>query len=274
MDPQISSDMPGTEELQGMTEQEIDAQLDQAEAGDESAPAQQTIQEKSPSATEPTANPLETKIAALEKQLTAFSKESGQARALQSRLAQLENKLKASNETPTSPEQQQAQDQLNQYLSKFIQDKYGPMIQGFEAQQENAAYKSNVSELCNEMGVPFADVNPIMAKILDADMKAYQAGDEGAWARIERALDQKSGPHYLLMRGMSELSKQVQTKAQNFQSSKTNAAVKASKTVRGSIPPQQGSKSLDDMSPKELEKLSEAELDSLLSASGATGYDN
>jgi hypothetical protein len=277
MDPQISSDAPEAVNFDSMTEQELDAQLDQAEAGNESAPAQQANQEAGPSAIAPTAtaqapNPLEEKIAALEKQLTAISKESGQARALQSKIAQLENRLKANDTPPTSPEQLDAQKQLNDYIHKAIQEKYGPMIQGFEVQQENAAYKATVSELCEEMGIPFEDVNPIMAKILDADMKAYQAGDQQAWARIERALDPKAGPGYLLMRGMSERSKQVQTQAASFQTTKQNAAVNASKTVRTSNPVQSVQKNLDEMSPKELEGLSEEQLDKLIESSGGTGY--
>lgn len=278
MDPQISSDMPEASNFEGMTEQEIDAQLDEAEAGNESAPAQQAPTDgpsaNAPTATAPTVNPLEEKIAALEKQLTAISKESGQARALQSKLAQLENRLKAQDTPPTSPEQQEAEKQLNSYLEKFIQGKYGPMIQGFEAQQENAAYKGAVSELCEEMGIPFEEVNPLMAKLLDADMKAYQSGDEAAWARIERALDPKSGPGYLLMRGITERSKQVQTEAANFQTTKQKTALNASKTVRGTSPVPSVSKNLDEMSQRELDALPESELDKLLAASGASGYDN
>lgn len=286
----ITTDSPESGQFQGMDEAALDSFLDQNEAKPE---PQSNAVPQAPTQPGPTVNPSppqqtnDEKMAALERKLEAFSKEAGQARALQSRIAQLENartQAQAQKTAPTqdpnlTPEQRQAQSEFEAYLEarleKMTMDKYGKLIEMgnrnlAESQQaeEVGKYREGLVGLCKEFEIPFDEVNPIMVKIVNETVAAKDSGDEQATARLARILG-TGGENYLFTLAAREREKQVQGQAQSFQQGKADSARAASQTMRSTTQVQStGGKKLADMSPEEMAKLPEAELDKLMDGAG------
>lgn len=280
----ISSESPESLALEGLSEEQLGEQLDQAEASGstnvetkvpeakvEAPKVEAAAVEGSAPVTEP--SPLEAKIAALEKRLTSLGKETGQGRAMQAKIASLEKRLEQrSQETQTqlSPEEQEAEKQLDTRFKAFVEQNYGHLIQDATFQRENAQYRSEVQGLCNEMGIPFEQINPILGELLDADLKAADEGDDAAQARLDKCLA-PGGQAYLAFRGAQELSKRIQAKGADFQSGKSEEAKKLSQTVKFSPGNRDAAKpkGLGDMSQAEFDKLPLDQMEKMLDAAGA-----
>lgn len=174
MGGELSSDMPGTEEFEGMSEEEIGAELPEQGAPGSERSSEQRQSEQKPAAQsnrqgqaqaekvaesaqlEPKASDstkvLETKIEMLERTLQNMSRENRGYQALQSKVDRLENELKtraAAPKIPLTPEQQkqaEADAQAENYLDAFLEKKglisraqlekdYGHIIQAYERQE-------------------------------------------------------------------------------------------------------------------------------------------
>ncbi len=279
MGDEISSDMPGTEEFAGMSEQELGDALpeqgaaprgDQAGAGSAAPTGEQAGVQQAAAAVEPnpadTVKTLETKLAAVEKMLSTMTRENRGYQALKSKVAKLENALsqRAASPTTLSPEQQAEQTQrteaeqfLKDFLGKYMADEYGQLIEPLRQQQ----FVSSVQQRCQEMGQDFNELNPFFYKVINDDIALAKDGDQQALDRIDRVM--KGGDsNELMLRAILERSKQVQATGARVQQAQQQAAAKGGRALKpnGAKPQQQDGKNLtqadiDAMPEEEREKL-------------------
>jgi hypothetical protein len=215
----------------------------------------------------------------MEKRLEAFSKEAGQARALQSRIAQLENARQQAQQAPQTNSNltpdQQAQANLKAFVLEAFKEKYGNLLTFGEQQIQQAKeyeevtnYRADLVDLAKEFDVPFQEVNPIMVDIVTKLDAARQSGDPVATAQLARILG-NGGQNYLFTLAVREREKQVQGQAQQFQQGKAKVAQAASQTMRSTTQvPASNEKSLDQLTPGDVSKMSETEIDELLDQAG------
>ena len=296
---EISSAAPEAIAFDGMTEDAIDKALDADAAERAGAPepkptASSAAPGPSPQGT-PAAQALpEDKVSALEKRLEALAKESGQGRALQSRLDRMEALLKQSQQTAPQvnqanlpPEQQAAQQQLRAFLRQEFNsligedEKLKALVefgnQNMEQQQmvqQVTEYRQGLERLAQRFDVPFGNasdptsLNAISSKIVsDLDAKV-RAGDEAADAEMKFILA-PGGYAYLFTLASREHDNVAKSQAVTFQENKTAEGARASQTVRSTQQANsQSKKSLADMSTHEISQLSETEIDAELDKAG------
>ena len=279
-----------------LEESAIDAMLDANDlekAGQPAAPAnpqQAAPQQVQPRTSQefvpaPSAQPTaEEKLIAMEKRVEAMAREAGQNRATQAKLAELEKIIKQSQQTAQqaaapnnnlTPEQREAQKNFAQYVKQaaqeLIDEKYGNIIKFAEANQaseqqqaETREYIGGFSKLCEEFGIPTDEVRKSASDLVNATKAASDAGDQAASARLAQILG-PGGQSYLFALALREREKGLQAQGAQFQQSITAKAAAAAQTVRsGARPSVNVSKKLADMSPQEMEKLTEAEIDAKL----------
>ena len=297
----ISSDMPGTEQFQGMSEEELGKQLPvqgslpgtesnpaqaqpKADQGAGAAGEQGAVQSQAQAqATEPkpqdSTKALEAKLEAVMQQLSRMSRETRGYQALQHKLDRLESALAqrgAPAPTTLTPEQQaQAQAQeaekrraeefLNDWLGKQMEARYGSLIEPLRQQQ----FFTGIQSRCSEMGFDLKALDPIFGKLIKDDMALEREGDPAAKARLDRIL-QTGDPTELILRGVAEQGKALAATGARVQQAQEAAADKGGRAVKanGAKPePQTGKLTLEKveaMTEEEREKLSEEELKGLL----------
>ena len=292
MAPEISSDMPGAEAFDGMSEEELGEQLpNQGAAGseggdDKGSPAQgqEGKVQAAAAAGQLDPNPsdqvaeLKTKLSILENTISNMNRESGAYRALQSKVAKLENALQqrsATSQGPLSPEQQ-AQEAQRQEAEKFLRDflrteletNYGHIIGPIQRQQ----FVSSVQERCTAMGMEFEELNPIFGKIINSDIALAKSGDEEAVGRLDRIMKEGDSTE-LMLRAVLERSKALQAQGAQVQQRQQVAASKGGRAVKpnGAKPSDGGKRTLADvenMSEEDREKMSLEELEALIPKQG------
>lgn len=245
---ELSSDMPGTEEFEGMTEKDLGEQLpeqgapgsgpspkkepaqaaEQAEApGQEDQTEQAVESEKLEPKPEDTIKTLQAKIDLLEKAQLKMSRENRSYQALSSKLARLENELKQRGPSPTlSPEQQSAEAQrqeaekyLESFMDKHLGEKYAHLLEPLRQQQ----FKSSVEQRCQDMGIDFAEMDPHFGKIIREDIALAKEGDEAALNRLNK-ITKDGDSTELLLRAIHERSKDLQSKGAIVQKKQAEAA--------------------------------------------------
>ncbi len=267
----LSSDMPGTEEFDGMSQEELgealpvqgaphareDRQDDAGQRQGERAQGNQGAKSKVERAAaqgqldpkpDDTPNELNLKIAALENTIQQMRRENRSTQALQSKVDRLENELKnraAVASPPLSPEQQVLADQqaaAEKYLKQFLadnvpnilQDKYGHIVQAIERQEAERtqfALKSSIEKATGEMGVPFEEMDPIFKKLLTEDAQAAEDGDQVAKARIDR-LFSTMDPSELVLRALRERTAANQAAGARVQQQAQKAADKGGRALK------------------------------------------
>ena len=286
--------------FEGKSEAELDALLDanEMETADQSqSPANQkgaakgSPQQASGLSQEgtPAVGSSEEKYAALEKQLRNVQKELGQSRAVQQRMAQLEQLLQRgqqaqqraepkAGEKPLTAEQQAAEAYIAQRIDQYIKSQLGDLVDFGRAQmaagvemQANEKYLGGLNNLCNEFGVDLkGDMQPILKNIVDKVMEEVSGGIEGAQQKLDRILG-PGGESYLFALGMKERNATLSNQAQTFAQTQTSKAQKASQTLKPvSTVGNQSKRKLDDYAGKESElgKMDEKEIDALLDEAG------
>lgn len=297
----ITSEMDGSQEFEGMSQEELAAALPrQGEAPKSNATGAQEVgesnqpgaqQERQESAAggetlEPQAKDSSTalleKMATIETALQNITRESRAARALQSRLDKLEAALaqrSTGNPQPEASSQEQTPEavqraQAEKFIQGIVQDmihkgsieavskEFGDIIEPVRMQ----TLRDSIVKRVSDAGLPTEEMNPIIARLLKEDEKAAQAGDQEAHNRIVRVLKNRD-PNELILRAVLERSKAVQAKGAQVQKQQAQQAGKGARMVSQSGQRQQtqsDKKRLEDMSEDEINNLDMDELGKLL----------
>lgn len=196
----LNSEMPGTEEFEGMEMSELESQLprqgeapkgESAGAPSTKADGGKSVQQSNGAEAAPggsgeggekpadmSAPDLKAEIAELRQQLQSLGRENRSYQALRAQFDKLQNELKSRGEqkpaptlTPEQQSQADAQRQAEEYLKKFLGDnldpmlqaKYGPVLQMLQRQQSQEfqnQVKGTVESISKEMGIPFKSDKP------------------------------------------------------------------------------------------------------------------
>lgn len=295
----ISSDMAGTEEFADMTEEQLAAELpvqgDAPAGGTEGEPADRGTQQNAggtkaqaqgngggaagtslePQKTDTLATIMD-KIGLLETALQNMNRENRAYQALQSRLDRLENaaKQKASQPQPALSPEAQSQQEQQEAADKFIRERaqeealkavearYGNLIQPLQMQQ----LQNNVLQQIQAAELPVEEMKEVFTKLLNEDAKLATQGDAAAIARIQKLVNGHDSSE-LMLRGVLEHAKMLRAKGATVAQTQAQAAGKGGRMVSatGQRPQQQGGKkTLENMTPEEIEGMDMEELGKLI----------
>ena len=259
----ISSDMPGTEETEAMTDEQLESHLAAQEKGTagvetgdpgQAAPKGGEVAPKTSeapkagekaatgepaataSATEPkagdTVTALEAKIAQLESRLQREAG-LGAQRALQAKLEKLEaaiERLASPPKTAASPEEQARLDE-DAKAQAWLKKNTNPLFEQFLQERlghllpvvQQQAIGMGLRDHATELGLEFKDLDPFVGDLILEDDKAARAGDTAAQARMT-ALANGVKPTELIFRAYRKSLEAAATKA--AETAKTAGAVK------------------------------------------------
>lgn len=286
--------------IQGRPGQEpaLKADKGQVGAGNQGAKAgeqQNGGPKPAPTATEPssadTIKALQTKLAAVDQTLANLTRENRAYAALKSQFDRLQNELKQrgagtqAQPSTLSPEQQaqeaqrtEAEKFLNEFLEKalpgLLEKKYGESIGEFERQageRKQLAFRDAVHKQCDEMDIPFAEMDPIFKKLLTEDAAAAENGDTAARARLERILGGWDH-HELMIRAIAERSRDLKANGARVQQADAKAADKGGRSFKpsGAQPDKNAKKfaqtDLENMTEEERERAFEEDPDAYAKA--------
>ncbi|MBU6231470.1 hypothetical protein KGP36_02275 [Patescibacteria group bacterium] len=294
--PVITSDMPGTEQFAGMSEEELANQLPaQGQAPRDGGGSQPTTQQDADggatgggTAGKPASKSLDPqpgdtskilmeKITAMETAMQNMNRENLAYRALQSKIDKLEAALAskpastAKADDPDAKMQEEAAKFVEEIAKKVQTDglqqfeqRYAPVIRELNRQSIFA----NLQKACATANIPWSEMDDIIGGLIDADRKAALSGDMMAKERVDRLLE-RGDISDVMLRAVLARSSQVQSKGAAVAQQQRAAAGKGDRLTSGSNAtstgkPANGKKPLDQMTQDEIDDLDLDELGKML----------